>query len=65
MEGFIWDINSFDQCGVELGKALAKNVRGALQKNISGKTTDAFEGYGFNGSTSAQLEFYLKNRNVG
>ncbi len=27
VEGFIWDINSYDQMGVELGKVLAKNVR--------------------------------------
>lgn len=28
--GFIWGINSFDQWGVELGKVLANQVRGAL-----------------------------------
>ena len=27
VEGFMWDINSFDQWGVELGKSLATNVR--------------------------------------
>ena len=27
VEGFIYDINSFDQWGVELGKVLAKGVR--------------------------------------
>ena len=27
LQGFVWGINSFDQWGVELGKALAKNVR--------------------------------------
>ena len=27
VEGFIFDINSFDQWGVELGKVLAKDVR--------------------------------------
>lgn len=26
VEGFMWDINSFDQWGVELGKSLATNV---------------------------------------
>ena len=25
-QGVIWDINSFDQWGVELGKALAKRI---------------------------------------
>ena len=30
VEGFLYDINSFDQWGVELGKVLAKDVRGVL-----------------------------------
>lgn len=30
VEGAIWGINSFDQWGVELGKVLAKQVRGLL-----------------------------------
>lgn len=29
-QGFIWQINSFDQWGVELGKVLAKNIRFAM-----------------------------------
>ncbi|MCB9988387.1 MAG: glucose-6-phosphate isomerase [Rhodospirillales bacterium] len=31
VQGVIWDINSFDQWGVELGKILAKNTLAALQ----------------------------------
>ncbi|KAI1007987.1 Glucose-6-phosphate isomerase [Podosphaera aphanis] len=31
VEGAIWDINSFDQWGVELGKSLAKNILGELE----------------------------------
>lgn len=31
-EGAIWNINSFDQWGVELGKALAKSIQGDLEK---------------------------------
>ena len=31
VQGVIWGINSFDQWGVELGKALAKDVEAALQ----------------------------------
>ncbi|QIX00495.1 hypothetical protein AMS68_006012 [Peltaster fructicola] len=31
-EGAIWNINSFDQWGVELGKALAKNIQSDLEK---------------------------------
>ena len=29
-QGAVWDINSFDQWGVELGKALAKRIAGEL-----------------------------------
>lgn len=32
-QGFLWNINSFDQEGVQLGKTLAKKV---LAGNISG-----------------------------
>ncbi len=35
VQAFIWDINAFDQWGVELGKVLAKGVRGIFTtKNI-------------------------------
>ena len=30
VQGFIWDINSFDQWGVELGKKLALDIKGHL-----------------------------------
>lgn len=33
VQGAIWDINSFDQWGVELGKALAKNIYTELKTN--------------------------------
>jgi glucose-6-phosphate isomerase len=33
VQGVIWDINSFDQWGVELGKILAKDVLGLLESN--------------------------------
>ncbi|MBC7413605.1 MAG: glucose-6-phosphate isomerase [Herminiimonas sp.] len=39
VQGVIWGINSFDQWGVELGKALAKGVESALQGNV--EATDA------------------------
>lgn len=32
VQGFVWNINSFDQWGVELGKVLAVKVRGTLQQ---------------------------------
>lgn len=62
VEGFIWDINSFDQMGVELGKALANKVRDVLKTNIADKTTTPAEDCGFNRSITNQLEFYLKHR---
>ena len=59
VEGFIWDINSYDQWGVELGKSLAKNVRGYLSDKLKGKSIDEDK---FNASTQCQLDFYMENR---
>lgn len=36
VEGWLWGLNSFDQWGVELGKALAKDVRGILHQRRAG-----------------------------
>ncbi len=55
VQGFIWGVNSFDQWGVELGKVLAKQVRGQLQRSRTGGTAIA----GFNPSTEALLREYL------
>jgi glucose-6-phosphate isomerase len=57
VQGFVWGINSFDQWGVELGKALAGGVR--KQLNASRADTDA-PVTGFNPSTAAMLARYLK-----
>lgn len=51
----MWGINSFDQWGVELGKALAGNVRNQLEMSRKNKATVA----GFSSSTSSLLEHYL------
>lgn len=37
VEGAVWNINSFDQWGVELGKVLAKNIQKDLE--VSGEVT--------------------------
>ena len=37
-QGFVWNLNSFDQEGVQLGKTLAKKV-------LSGDTSDALAAY--------------------
>jgi len=54
VEGVIWDINSFDQWGVELGKQLANSI---LKEIEAGKITKTH-----NTSTKALLEYYLKFR---
>ena len=63
LEGFIYDINSFDQWGVELGKALAKDTRSVFaelkkQKDTEAKNTDLS---GFNKSTQALLKIYTSH----
>lgn len=57
VQGFIWGINSFDQWGVELGKALAGGVR----KQLNASRADASAPInGFNPSTAAMLARYIK-----
>lgn len=50
-QGLIWNINSFDQWGVELGKQLAKTILSELGE---GKTVS-----GHDGSTNALMNYYL------
>ena len=59
VQGFIWDINSFDQWGVELGKTLAKRVR--QQLNRSRYFGEAVSDH-FNASTRELLERYLRGQ---
>ena len=54
-QGFLWGINSFDTYGIELGKLLAKHVKGQL--SASRRTGASVQG--FNLSTSSLLEAYL------
>lgn len=55
VQGFVWDINSFDQWGVELGKVLATKVRKQLnQTRYHGKQIR-----GFNSSTTNLIKRYL------
>lgn len=56
VQGFIWDINSFDQWGVELGKSLATQVR----KQLHASRTKGEPVEGFNFSTATILAKYLK-----
>ncbi|XP_050671267.1 glucose-6-phosphate isomerase [Leptidea sinapis] len=52
-QGVIWDINSFDQWGVELGKQLAKAIEPELQDNKPVTSHDA--------STNGLINFLKKN----
>jgi glucose-6-phosphate isomerase len=63
VEGFVYDINSFDQWGVELGKALAKDTRAVfttLKKRRQGQDAELDTSV-FNKSTQALLDVYTKN----
>lgn len=55
VQGFMWGINSFDQWGVELGKALAGKVRTQLQQSRGDPEAEVS---GFNPSTTAMLKRY-------
>jgi len=57
VQGFIWNINSFDQWGVELGKVLANKVRSTLSASRNGEADVT----GYNPSTSSLLSKYLAN----
>jgi glucose-6-phosphate isomerase len=54
VQGAIWNVNSFDQWGVELGKQLAGGVLGDLK---AGKVGDAHDP-----STARLIEYVLKHR---
>jgi glucose-6-phosphate isomerase len=57
-EGFLYDINSFDQWGVELGKKLATDVRKVLAEPETADTKlDKF-----NSSTSNLIKYFLKHK---
>ncbi|KAI1909420.1 glucose-6-phosphate isomerase [Ophidiomyces ophidiicola] len=51
-EGAVWNINSFDQWGVELGKVLAKKIQSELETQGAGS--------GHDGSTSGLIATYKK-----
>jgi glucose-6-phosphate isomerase len=41
VQGVIWDVNSFDQWGVELGKILAKNIQSELTGEVKPERHDS------------------------
>jgi glucose-6-phosphate isomerase len=52
-QGIIWDINSFDQWGVELGKQLAKAIEGDLANSDKVSSHDS--------STNGLINFLKSN----
>jgi glucose-6-phosphate isomerase len=54
MQGAVWDINSFDQWGVELGKQLAKAVYPEL---ISDDPVASYDS-----STNGLINYYKANK---
>ncbi|MCB1752796.1 MAG: glucose-6-phosphate isomerase, partial [Gammaproteobacteria bacterium] len=57
VQGIVWQINSFDQWGVELGKQLAGVVLGELGEGAPIGRHDA--------STTGLLAFFKRNRKPG
>ncbi len=56
VQGIIWNINSFDQWGVELGKTLAKSILPQLQDEEPVENHDA--------STNGLINYYKRIRKV-
>ena len=54
VQGIIWNINSFDQWGVEYGKQLAQNIQHELKDDAPVLTHDA--------STNGLINYYKRNR---
>jgi glucose-6-phosphate isomerase len=54
VQGVIWNLNSFDQWGVELGKVLAKNILDELNTGTEVSSHD--------NSTNELINYYLKLR---
>jgi glucose-6-phosphate isomerase len=55
VQGIIWNINSFDQWGVELGKQLAKAILPELENKNKIQTHDC--------STNGLINYFKENRN--
>jgi glucose-6-phosphate isomerase len=58
VQGIVWNINSYDQWGVELGKQLAKAVLSDLKKG----EVDANVKLNHDSSTNQLIRYYLKNK---
>ncbi|KAH7648729.1 glucose-phosphate isomerase [Cryptosporidium bovis] len=63
VEGYILNINSFDQYGVELGKVLAKDVRNIISLKRTNASPDelSIKEDKLPGPTRRMIDFYIKN----
>ena len=57
VQGIIWNLNSFDQWGVELGKQLAKQILDDIHRPFPARSHDA--------STNALINFYRETIKAG
>ncbi|MFD4256325.1 glucose-6-phosphate isomerase [Streptomyces sp. NPDC058534] len=64
VQGAIWNIDSFDQWGVELGKVLAKRVEPALTETFTSAATAAGSVPGLDPSTAALVAAYRELKEV-
>ena len=55
VQGVIWDVNSFDQWGVELGKVLAKDIYATIQSHSAPSDT-------VDSSTTALMQRYTRSQ---
>jgi glucose-6-phosphate isomerase len=60
VQGIIWNINSFDQWGVELGKQLAKKILGELDKSEKNPKL----ALSHDGSTNALMRYFIEANTV-
>jgi glucose-6-phosphate isomerase len=58
VQGVVWNINSFDQWGVELGKQLAGKILPELEKGENNPDIELHH----DSSTNALIKWYLKNK---
>merc|ERR1711904_66018 len=61
VQGFVWNLNSFDQWGVELGKVLASKVRQTMN-SCRTKHHGVSRNDGYNYSTTKILNRYLRGK---
>jgi len=58
VQGIIWNVNSYDQWGVELGKHLAGKILPELEEGEKDPNIEL----NHDSSTNALIKWYLKNR---